>query len=1030
MMRSLRCTLPLSLFRLPAVLTLLVGLLPAVSQAQPLPVARLDFVFPPGGQVGSTLEVAIGGADLDDASRLLFSHPGITAEPVMRDPGEFEQGPQRVPNQFKVTIKPDVPTGIYEVWAVGLFGVSNPRRFAAMELPEAVEAEPNNQTDQATVVEVGGVVNGRSDGTTPDVFKFTAKRGQRILIEGLAQRIDSRMDVSLSLSDASGKVLHRARETYRFDPLIDFTVPADGDYFVEVFDFLYRGGNEYFYRLALRTGPRIDFIFPPAGLPGSNDKYTVYGRNLPGGANTDLVIDGQPLQRLEAQIALPADPMAQQRLDSDGLIYPQDAGIDGLGYRVRSPQGTSNAVTVSYATAPVVAEQEPNNEPAKAQAVTPPCEVVGQFHPRGDVDWVTFEAKKGDTYRIEVFSQRLGLPTDPFLLVQRVTVNDEGEEQVSEISAMDDPNPQQANIGGADFNTSTDDPEIRFTAPEDGKYRILVRDLYSDTRGDPRLVYRLAIRAEKPDYRLVAMPRFPAPAQNNQPTGNAGVLVRRGGAAGVDVMAFRTDGFNEPITVTAEGLPQGVTCDPVVLGPGQNGVPLVFRAAENAADWVGPVKITGTAKLGDQELKREARAAAKVWPGAQNMPTVSRLAQNVMLAVGGEEPVPFSVALGDGKPLEMSRSGKLEVPIKVARRGDFKANIVLAPIGLPANVALANVTINGDQTEGKAVLDIKNNAPLGTFTIALFSDVQVSRERNPLALKTAQAEKENLAKVVTQLTEEQKKAQAAKQEADKAATEAEAKSKQAATAAEAAAKALADAEAAAKAAAEKAQQAAKAAADAPDNKELADAKAAADKAAADAAAAVKTAAEAKQKADAEAKAAVEAAQKAAEAKAAADKAATEADAKLKRGQTAQQNLDKQIGELAKKANFKIHDLSTTLTFSIAPAPFSMKVQPPAAAIKQGAKGEVTVDVQRLFGYDGPVQLQLALPNGVQDVKITNVNLEKGQNQVKIAVEAGPKATPGTHTLSLKGTANFGGSNLQLDETVNVTIEAVEQAAEK
>ena len=42
-------------------------------------------------------------------------------------------------------------------------------------------------------------------------------------------------------------------------------------------------------------------------------------------------------------------------------------------------------------------------------------------------DWFTFEAKKGDAYWIEVISQRLGLVTDPFVLVQRVTKNEKGE---------------------------------------------------------------------------------------------------------------------------------------------------------------------------------------------------------------------------------------------------------------------------------------------------------------------------------------------------------------------------------------------------------------------------------------------------------------------------------------------------------------------------------------------------------------------------------------------------------------------------
>src|SRR5262245_36927603 len=44
---------------------------------------RLMTVSPPGGKVGTTLEVGFTGTDLDEPEKLLFSHPGIRAEPVI-----------------------------------------------------------------------------------------------------------------------------------------------------------------------------------------------------------------------------------------------------------------------------------------------------------------------------------------------------------------------------------------------------------------------------------------------------------------------------------------------------------------------------------------------------------------------------------------------------------------------------------------------------------------------------------------------------------------------------------------------------------------------------------------------------------------------------------------------------------------------------------------------------------------------------------------------------------------------------------
>src|SRR5262249_38408698 len=65
-------------------------------------------------------------------------------------------------------------------------------------------------------------------------------------------------------------------------------------------------------------------------------------------------------------------------------------------------------------------EVEPNNDGAKAQRITLPCDLSGRFYPAADVDVFEFQAKKGEEWWIEVASERLGLPTDPAVLVQKV----------------------------------------------------------------------------------------------------------------------------------------------------------------------------------------------------------------------------------------------------------------------------------------------------------------------------------------------------------------------------------------------------------------------------------------------------------------------------------------------------------------------------------------------------------------------------------------------------------------------------------
>ena len=145
-----------------------------------LPSTRLFAVFPPGGQAGTAVDLAItNGLELEEVNRLLFNHPGIVAAQKMQD---VAGKPTPVVNQFAVTVSADGPPGNYEVRAVGFFGISNPRTFVVGVKKELNETEPNNTKETAGLVELNQTINGRINGATDsDWFKFAGKAGQRVL---------------------------------------------------------------------------------------------------------------------------------------------------------------------------------------------------------------------------------------------------------------------------------------------------------------------------------------------------------------------------------------------------------------------------------------------------------------------------------------------------------------------------------------------------------------------------------------------------------------------------------------------------------------------------------------------------------------------------------------------------------------------------------------------------------------------------------------------------------------------------------
>lgn len=750
---------------------------PAFAQ---LPTTQLTSIFPPGGKQGTSLEVTVAGADMDDLDKLVFNHPGLSAEPKKTPATELEPTPRPVPNQFTVKIASGVPPGIYEVRAAGRFGLSNPRSFAVGTLNELLDGGGNNAPEKAIEVAVGSTVNGKVEANNYDFFRIKLAAGQRALIDVAAARLDSRLDGTLVLLDEHGNELSRAKDGVGTDPVLDFTAPAAGAYTIKLYDAVYGGGDNYFYRLTVSGAPLVDFVFPPSGPAGSSNQYTLYGRNLPGGQPAgELTIGGVPLQKLPVIIPLPADDAARSQLAVPAGSHLKQAWQDAIAFRLATPAGPANPVPIYFAKSPtVVTEQEPNSDPKSAQKIAVPCEVAGQFYPQRDNDWLEFDAKKGQTYWIEVISSQLGLNSDPAFTLFRVTKNDKGEEQMSEITQVDDA-PERGRQIGADYDATSDDPSYKFAVPEDGTYRLLVRDQFGDGRKDPSFVYRLAIRLPEPDFRVLAYPVSP-PANQQQVnlTPLASACVRRGGTAAIGLAVQRRDEYASEIAVSVEGLPPGVTCGGAVLGGTADEGALVLVAAEDASNWAGPIKVIAKGKIGDREVTREARYGVVVWgsPNRQQQPGEFRLAPGLSLGVIGGDMEPALVRIGEDKVYETALGGNVELPIKLDRRGDFKDAVKLVAVGIAQPMRPKDVTLAADAKEGKLEIALnQQNLKPGAYTFYLRGESKRKYARNPDAVTAAEAEQKRLIEMIAALTSEVKSTTEAKDEAAQKAAQAKLK---------------------------------------------------------------------------------------------------------------------------------------------------------------------------------------------------------------------------------------------------------------
>jgi hypothetical protein len=1008
---------PVSHSRAAAFCSLAITCLVVTTAFGQLPATQLSSVFPPGGKVDTTFDVTIAGADTDNVHQLVFSHPGITAASKMTPATEFEPA-KPVERQFTVTIAADVPQGSYEARVVGRFGASNPRTFVVGVLDEVTNTATNAMAT-APVAAINQTINGLVDNNQRDFFKVTLKKGQRILIDCQARRIDSRLNATMALTAPNGNEIARSLDYLGHDPLIDVTAPVDGDYTLSLYDLVYRGGADYFYRLTIHDKPFIDFVFPPSGLAGSTSEFTLYGRNLPGGEPSDVHVNGIALQKKTVQVTLPKDDAARQ-FEIAGRAEPRKATLNAFQYRAENGQ----QLPIYFAQQVVVVEQGPNDTAETAQTVTAPCEFVGQFYPQRDTDWVQFEGKKGDVYYIEFFSHRLGTNVDARLVVQRVTKNDKGEETVSNVANVDDPSDRNGKFG-SDFDISTDDPSYRLTCSNDAMYRIMLRDQFGGSRVDPRAIYRLVIRPAQPDFRLIVVSQPVTTPVNANLVRVGGITIRQGGTTAVKVTVQRQDGFDSEIEITAEGLPAGVSTRGVLLGATQTTATLIFEASEDAADAMANFRVLGKAKLGEAEVTRVARSGSVVWGTSNRLqnPPNFRLAHDLTMAVIGQEVAPAYAEAGENKVWETSRGGKLEIPVTVKRRRNFKGDLTLAAKGLPGELKVANVVIKGDKTEGKLIFNVTNkSAKPGVYTFFLRADTKSKLIRDESAVAAAEAEQKNLDGKVKEVDATSKSLVQRKDSA--------------VTTAKTATTAIKPAEEIARKAITEAQQAAENANKAAEALKSAQEVAAKDEANQDLTKAVEEAQKAMTSAE-EVAAKATAAQAAAETKlsevqvaaAAAEAAKVEAEKqaaagaeKLKQVTALKAAADKRLAAV-KKANapkdLAFVAISTPVRVRIVDSPLQLTATAPAEPVQQGGTVEVPVSIKRLYGFADKVDLTLEVPKGVTGLGIKNFSLEKDKLDGKFEVTANDKATPGEHTVTIKAKAKF--NAIAVETTVQLVL---------
>ena len=470
----------------------------------------------------------------------------------------------------EVTVDADAEPGPRELTLSTLRGVSNPLVFHVGQLPEisrkpmltatlqvlgkeeaALRKRPDDEVEQQITLPC--TVNGQIASSEVNRYRFEARKGQRLVLSAqarqlvpfIADAVPGWFQPVMAVYDAKGKEL-AYDDDYRFqpDPVILFKVPEDGEYVFTITDAIYRGREDFVYRVTVGELPFVTSIFPLGGRAGRPAKVEMKGWNL-------------------AQTKLKLPPSNA------------DPGIRSVA--ARSKGFLSNPLPFALDTLPECVEKEPNNDLAHAQKVTLPVIINGRINRPDDWDVFQFTGRAGDTIVAEVSARRLDSPLDSLLKLTDATgkvlaYNDDFEDL------------------GAGTNTHNADSYLMIKLPTDGTYYVHLGD--TARHGGEEYAYRLRISPPEPDFALWAVP--------------SSVSVPSKGTGAVAVQVIRKDGFSGPVKLGLKDPPPGFSSLPVTLSAGQSTARLTVKA--KLVETKRPVKlvIEGRAKIGGREVVHEA----------------------------------------------------------------------------------------------------------------------------------------------------------------------------------------------------------------------------------------------------------------------------------------------------------------------------------------------------------------------------------------------------------------------------------------
>ena len=667
---------PSSTIHVFAVTAALLSGLPLAQAETKIGFRQLTIVEPVAVQRGVSQQVHLrSNFTLDGTHSVFFDQPGVTMTFAEKEPKEAPRkgrGSDGTPFAFDVVVSADAEPGVRELRVATEQAVSSVSHLMVTDYPVILEdaKKVNNARDQAVAVTLPVAICGRVERAEDvDFYSFEGKAGQEITAELFAQR---------ATAGIHGMVV-RGPLIYLMDGLMTLYGP-NGQVVAQNDNFY---GGDSFIATTLPEDGTYSLKIRDARYAGSG-RYAYC-----------VELASRPYAHATFPLSVQSGKTAAAIAVGHALGESSDVEIRGTTespsgiaqQRLQTGSGETNPVPVIVSEHPQVVVDGKNSSIETALPLTFPVGINGRFPENDGVHFFSFDAKKGDAFLFEVNSQRLGLPLDCVL-----EVLDANGKLLKE----------------SDDYLQSKDSKFYWNAATDGQFFLSIRDLHG--RGGERFLYHLNAERSGPDFEL------------------SGEYYYAQLAPGTNMMWFaklnRINAFKGPVEIIVEGLPEGVTAEPLTIPKGMIHGAIILKCSSDAKINASLVRVSGRAMIADtegneREVVRHGRVTCEQQSsggGQARWPIATQI-------VGVTKPLDLLKVVAEPCEVTLKQGEKQELKVRIERHDGFTDPVTLAmsfdyfsskfgeqlPPGVTVGKA-SKLRLAGKVLEGTVILEASDKA--------------------------------------------------------------------------------------------------------------------------------------------------------------------------------------------------------------------------------------------------------------------------------------------------------------------------------